>query len=252
MAIHAFESRLSGKFSAVICNHVSNVFGYILPIERIAQMCRERGVPLIVDLSQSAGVLDVDFQKLGAAFAAMPGHKGLYGPQGTGILLCSKVPDGIIHGGTGGNSKSREMPDFLPDRLEPGTHNMPGIAGLNEGLRFVRKKGAGQILAHERDLISKAADKLEKIDRVKVFKSESGHCQTGVLSFVVEDMSCETVTEALARRDIAVRSGMHCAPLAHQSAGTNMTGTVRISVSAFNTRREISLLLSVVEDLVRE
>ncbi|MCL2401656.1 MAG: aminotransferase class V-fold PLP-dependent enzyme [Oscillospiraceae bacterium] len=249
MAIHAFESRLSGKLSAVICNHVSNVFGYVLPIERIAQMCQARGIPLIVDLSQSAGMMDIDFTKLGAVFAAMPGHKGLYGSQGTGILLCSKVPDGIIQGGTGGNSKSRGMPDFLPDRLEPGTHNMPGIAGLNEGLKFIRKKGAERILAHERVLIDQAADGLAGIEGITVFKSESGDCQTGVLSFVVENMSCETVAEVLARRNIAVRSGMHCAPSAHLSAGTNATGTVRISVSAFNTRREISLFLGAVEDI---
>ncbi|MCL2408027.1 MAG: aminotransferase class V-fold PLP-dependent enzyme [Oscillospiraceae bacterium] len=251
MALHTFESRLSGKFSAVICNHVSNVFGYVLPIERIAQRCHECGIPLIVDLSQSAGVLDIDFTKLGAAFAAMPGHKGLYGPQGTGFLLCSGVPDGIMQGGTGGNSKSRGMPDFLPDRLEPGTHNMPGIAGLNEGLRFVQKKGVGRILEHERDLINKAADRLEKIDRITVFKSNLRDCQTGVLSFVVECIPCETVAEELARRDIAVRAGMHCAPMAHLSAGTNATGSVRISVSAFNTSREINVFLGAVEDAIK-
>ena len=251
MALHAFESRLMGGLSAVICNHVSNVFGYILPIERIAAACREYRVPLIIDASQSAGMLPVDFTKLGAVFMAMPGHKGLYGPQGTGLLLCAGAPDAIIHGGTGSDSKLPGMPDFLPDRLEAGTHNMPGIAGLYAGLKFVQKKGVESILEHERGLIEKAAGGLMRLDGVTVFKSEFGYCQTGVLSFLIDGMTCETAAHELARRGIAVRAGMHCAPLAHRSAGTYETGTIRISVSVFNTRWEIGVFVGAVEDIVR-
>jgi cysteine desulfurase family protein len=251
MALLAFERRLSEDISLVVCNHVSNVFGYILPVERIAVACREKHIPFILDASQSAGVLDIDFTKLGAEFVCMPGHKCLYGPQGTGLLLCAHRPEGIMQGGTGSHSLSPAMPDVLPDRLEAGTHNMPGIAGLSAGLDFIMKKGTKNILSHERELVAYAADRLVRLDKVRVFRSDYGYCQTGVLSFVVDGMATEAVGEALAARGICVRAGLHCAPLAHKTAGTLPEGTVRMSVSWFNTKRDISGLLEAVEDISR-
>lgn len=252
MALHAFERRLTSDISLVVCNHISNVFGYILPVERIAAACLEKKIPFILDASQSAGVLEIDFKKLGAVYVCMPGHKGLHGPQGTGLLLCARKPDTLLQGGTGSHSLSAEMPDTMPDRLEAGTHNMPGIAGLAAGLDYIAKKGLKNILAHERGLIGAAADGLMKIDRVRVFKSDYDYCQAGVLSFVVDGMPCETVGERLASRGICVRAGLHCAPLAHKTVGTLPGGTVRISVSSFNTKRDISALVSAVDDIVSE
>ncbi|SHH50533.1 cysteine desulfurase family protein [Sporobacter termitidis DSM 10068] len=251
MALLAFERRLSEDTALVICNHVSNVFGYILPVERIAAACREKHVPFILDASQSAGALDIDFAKLSADYICMPGHKGLYGPQGTGLLLCARRPEGILQGGTGSNSLSQDMPDMLPDRLEAGTHNMPGIAGLSAGLDYIAKKGLKNILSHERALVAEAADGLVKIEKVRVYKSEYEYCQAGVLSFVVDGVPCETVGEELSARGICVRAGLHCAPLAHKTAGTLPNGTVRMSVSSFNTKRDISALVSAVEEIVR-
>ena len=138
--LRAFENSISPELDAVVCTHVSNVFGFVLPIEEIAALCRAEGVPLIVDASQSAGILPFELDTLGAAFIAMPGHKGLYGPQGTGLLLCAHDAAPLLYGGTGSASLEQTMPDFLPDRLEAGTHNMPGIAGLEAGLRFVRER----------------------------------------------------------------------------------------------------------------
>ena len=146
---------------AVICTHVSNVFGAVLPVEDIARCCRETDTPLIVDASQSAGVLPVDLAGWGAAFVAMPGHKGLYGPQGTGLLLCGAEGKPLLYGGTGSMSRLQDMPPDLPDRLEPGTHNMPGIAGLLEGIRFVRRQGVETIAARERQVALRAARGLE-------------------------------------------------------------------------------------------
>lgn len=251
MALHAFERRLTADTALVVCTHVSNVFGYILPVERIAEACREKRVPFILDASQSAGVLDVDFKRLGAVYVCMPGHKGLYGPQGTGLLLCAKQPAALIHGGTGSHSLSADMPEVLPDRLEAGTHNMPGIAGLLAGLEYVEKRETKKILAHERSLIESTADELMKLDRVHVFKSDYGYCQSGVLSFMVDGLSCEVIEEALSERGIAVRVGLHCAPLAHKTAGTLNTGTVRVSVSAFNTSREIVSFIGAVKEILR-
>lgn len=131
--LRAFENSISPELDAVVCTHVSNVFGFVLPIEEIAALCRAEGVPLIVDASQSAGILPFELDTLGAAFIAMPGHKGLYGPQGTGLLLCAHDAAPLLYGGTGSASLEQTMPDFLPDRLEAGTHNMPGIAGLEAG-----------------------------------------------------------------------------------------------------------------------
>ena len=127
--LRAFENSISPELDAVVCTHVSNVFGFVLPIEEIAALCRAEGVPLIVDASQSAGILPFELDTLGAAFIAMPGHKGLYGPQGTGLLLCAHDAAPLLYGGTGSASLEQTMPDFLPDQLEAGTHNMPGIAG---------------------------------------------------------------------------------------------------------------------------
>jgi cysteine desulfurase family protein len=251
MALLAVERRLNDDVTLVVCNHVSNVFGYVLPVERIAEACREKRIPFILDASQSAGVLDIDFETLGASFVCMPGHKGLYGPQGTGLLLCARKPESVLQGGTGSHSMSPDMPDVLPDRIEAGTHNMPGIAGLSAGLEYIIKKGPKNILAHERELIGYAADSLVKMEGVRVFKGEYEFCQTGVLSFLIEGIPCETIGDALSARGICVRAGLHCAPLAHKSAGTLPAGTIRISVSSFNTKRDVSVLANAVGDLVR-
>lgn len=237
--LEGFRRALAAEHaSAVICTHVSNVFGYVLPVAEIAALCRERGVPLIVDASQSAGTLPVDVEGWGAAYVAMPGHKGLYGPQGTGLLLCGKdrVPGPLLAGGTGSLSRQQEMPDFLPDRLEAGTQNVHGAAGLLEGLRFVRSQGTEAILGHERKVIRRLADRLRRDAGVRVlYGADSG---SGVLSLLLEREAPEATAERLAARGVAVRAGLHCAPLAHITAGTVRTGTVRFSASAFNTLRE--------------
>lgn len=240
--VRQFAAALACPADAVICTHVSNVFGFRLPVERIAALCREKGVPFVLDASQSAGMLPVDMDALGAAFIAMPGHKGLYGPQGTGLLLCGAEPEPLLRGGTGSQSILQEMPAELPDRLEAGTHNMPGIAGLLEGLRFVQRQGVARIADYESELGRYAARHLAELPGVEVF---SGPFQTGVVSFRAAGMDCEELGEALAARGIALRAGLHCAPLAHRTAGTLETGTVRFSPSVFNRRQE-------VDELVRE
>ena len=244
LMLKRFEELLTADVSAVVCNHVSNVFGYVLPVPEIAEICSARKVPLIVDASQSAGCLPVSMKQWNAAFIAMPGHKGLYGPQGTGLLLCSgNAVAPLLEGGTGSSSAQQEMPEFLPDRLEAGTHNVPGIAGLLEGLRFVEKHGTQAILEHERRLALRAVRGLEKIPGCEVFSSPGLLNQAGVVSFRIPDMDCESIGEMLGNADVAVRAGLHCAPLAHQTAGTFETGTVRISFSAFNQMSEVDQFL---------
>uniref|UniRef100_UPI00267048D8 aminotransferase class V-fold PLP-dependent enzyme n=1 Tax=uncultured Flavonifractor sp. TaxID=1193534 RepID=UPI00267048D8 len=249
--LDAFEAGLEADPAAVVCTHVSNVFGFILPMEEIAALCRRRRIPLIVDASQSAGCVPVRQEKLGAAFIAMPGHKGLYGPQGTGLLLCAGEAVPLIQGGTGSASALQTMPDYLPDRLEAGTHNLPGIAGLLAGLRYVTVRTPEAIGKREGALIRRAAQGLARLSRVKVFQARDPACQSGVLSFQVEGMDCEEVGAALSRRGIAVRAGLHCAPLAHENVGTLEAGTVRLSVSDFNTAAEVDRFVWEISRLVK-
>ncbi len=251
VAVSVFERKLLEKPDAVIVNHVSNVFGYQMPVERISDLCAEQGIPFILDASQSAGTLNINMEKLKAAFIAMPGHKGLYGPQGTGLLLCGAKPRPLLQGGSGSNSTLPLMPDYLPDMLEAGTHNMPGIAGLSAGIDFVLKNRE-RILAHEKHLISVISEELRGIQGLKVFASDHVYSQVGVISFKVEGVPSEIIGERLSDCGIAVRAGLHCSPMAHKTAKTYPDGTVRVSVSAFSTEREVKILSSTVKNIVKE
>ena len=250
--VEEFKRLLTPEVSAVVCCHVSNVFGYILPIAPIAELCRERGTALIVDAAQSAGCVPVTPNRWDAAFVAAPGHKGLYGPQGTGVLLCRAPTVPLLEGGTGSNSVQQHMPEFLPDRLEAGTHNIPGIAGLLEGVRFVRRCGVERIGRQEAELVARMAGELRNVPGLRVFAQENaGHCQSGVLSFVVEGRDCEEFGQCLAQRGFAVRCGLHCAALAHETAGTLECGTVRASLSAFSSESDVLAFVRTVRALVK-
>ena len=239
-----FEDRLKQKPKAAVFTHVSNVFGYILPVEEMALLCRKYRVPFILDAAQSAGILDVDMEKLGAEFIAMPGHKGLLGPQGTGILLCRERAEPLIRGGTGSESENQEMPEFLPDRLEAGTLNVPGIAGLGAGIRCLLRIGVDTIFRREHAQLEKAAAGLEKLG-LRVFH---GPHQAGTVSFL-PGMDCEEAADILAGHGIALRAGLHCAPLAHESAGTLDSGTLRISFGADAQEAQTRGLLRAVSKL---
>ena len=234
-----------------VCTMVSNVFGYLLPVREIAELCAAAGVPLIVDASQAAGCVAFDAAALGAAFVGMPGHKGLLGPQGTGILLCFAQPKPLLCGGTGSQSVLQDMPEELPDRLEAGTHNVPGIAGLLAGIRYLSAQGVEHIERRERWLAQRLTAQLRAQPRLEVFASPDPACQTAVLSVRCRDMDSELLAQELARYGIAVRAGLHCAPVAHRTAGTLETGTVRLSLSPFNTDAEIARTARVFHEILR-
>ena len=219
-----FEHALKTGADAAVFTHVSNVFGYILPVEQMAQLCRQYGVPFVIDAAQSAGTLEVSLSQTGADFIAMPGHKGLLGPQGTGLLLCARQPKPLMFGGTGSASLQQTMPEQLPDRLEAGTLNVPGIAGLEAGLAYLQRTGLYTIARREQTQAKRCAKALRELG----FSVFTGQAQAGTVSFVPPG-DCEEFAEKLAQRGIAVRAGLHCAPLAHESAGTLDSGTVRIS-----------------------
>ena len=249
--LSAWEAALPWAEVAV-CTCVSNVFGCILPITEIAALCCRHGVKLILDASQAAGVLPLDFEALQAAFIAMPGHKGLLGPQGTGILLCGEDGVPLMQGGSGAESRLQTMPELLPEHLEAGTLNVCGIAGLLEGIRYVRGRGEASILRHEQMLLETAVSILSGSG---LLLFDGGARQSGVLSLICPWMDCEELASRLSERSVCVRAGLHCAPLAHESAGTLESGTLRMSFSPFlsaqNVEKACETLLETVEEAKR-
>ena len=249
-ALRAIEAAMTEETRCVIVSHVSNVFGFVLPLAEIDALCARRGVMLIVDAAQSAGMMPLNVGRLRAAsFVCMPGHKGLYGPQGTGILLCCKGEDlhSLMEGGTGSNSLELTQPEFLPDVFESGTLNVPGIAGLAEGVQFVLERGSRAIGEHEGELARRLARGLEGVPGVRTLSHPTR--QSGVLSFVHEALLPEAMAERLSEQGICVRAGLHCAPLAHRSGGTLPQGTVRVSFSVFNTAGQVDTLVRAVRGL---
>ena len=245
--LEEFEAALDRGQDAAVFTHVSNVFGYVLPVEEMARMCRDRGIPFILDAAQSAGTLPVKLRQLGAAFIAMPGHKGLLGPQGTGLLLCGADARPLICGGTGSASIRQEMPEELPDRLEAGTMNVPGFAGLTEGLHYLSRVGTDRVYRQEHRQLERCAAGLKQLG-LRVF---SGDHQVATVSFL-PDMDCEEAAAVLAKRGIAVRAGLHCAPYAHESAGTLETGTVRVSFGYDSSDADTDAFLRAVSGLTRK
>ncbi len=230
----------------VVINHASNVFGVTQPVAEIGALCRNARLPLLVDASQSAGVVQIDMKRDAIDLLAFTGHKALYGPTGTGGLVISDDFDytrirPLKFGGTGSFSDKTYQPNFLPDMFESGTLNAAGIAGLVEGMKFLEKRG-GVCSArdHKKILVSLFYEEaLEKINNIK-FYVKPDMCETGTVSFNIEGMTPSFVAQKLLDEyGIMTRAGLHCAPLAHQTMGTFPDGTVRFSFGVFNTEEEV-------------
>ena len=252
-AYDAIVAAVRDDTTCIICTNVSNVFGFILPIKRLDEYCGRKGIKLIIDASQSAGVLPVNVSELeNTSFICMPGHKGLYGPQGTGILICCNDNDlySLMQGGTGSDSRNVSQPDMLPDIFESGTLNVCGIAGLAEGIRFVKKTGLSQIEQKERMLARRLESRLRDIGGLTVYYDRISLC--GPVSIAVKDIPSEELCLKLAARGFCLRGGLHCSPLAHQSAGTIEEGTARVSFSYFNNIREIEAFAAEIRKIVSE
>lgn len=226
---------------AIIINHASNVLGSIQDINSIGKIAKKYGVKFIVDASQSAGSISIDVERDNIDLLAFPGHKGLLGPQGTGALY---IREGIElksfkEGGTGSISNSIDQPKELPDRFESGTLNTPGIVGLCEGVKFIKKIGIENIYNEEMQLMDQLIRELKKLDFVKIYGSTSLKNRLSVLSINIEGIDVSIVGEELNDAEIAVRTGYHCAALIHKVIGTEYIGTVRISPGCFNTSKDI-------------
>lgn len=252
--ISAFEREIRPSTRLIVCTHVSNVFGVILPVEQIGALARRRELYFVLDCAQSAGVLPVRMQQLHASCLCMPGHKGLYGPMGTGVLLCSTDTPmrTLIEGGTGSLSKNLEQPDILPDRFESGTVNVPGIVGLRAGVEFVRARGMEAIRRHELGIAGHVYQGLSSISGVQLYTPAPREgVLAPVISFNVKGLGSEQAAARLNDSGIAVRAGLHCAPAAHRAFHTLESGTVRVSPGAFNTEHDASILIKSVFQIAK-
>lgn len=240
--VDAFRQAMQPNTKLVVCTQASNVFGVRVPVERIAALCHQYGAKICVDCAQSAGLVPIRVQEDGIDYLCCAGHKGLYGPMGTGLLIFRNpedVLDTLVEGGTGTQSRSLVQPDEPPERYESGTLNVPGILGLKAGIEFVRRRGEETIWREEMQRVRELYAKLEKIPGVTLYTPppEFG-TSFPVLSFNVEGMDNEEVGARLAKAGIAVRCGLHCAPTAHDKLSGGL-GTVRVSPSVFTRREEI-------------
>ena len=235
----SFQRRVRPNTRVIVCTHVSNVTGQILPVAEIGTFCRQHNILFILDAAQSAGVLPVDIEKQNIDLLCTAGHKGLYGPTGTGLLVLGKRV-GLLHtimeGGSGSTSIEPEAPDFYPDRLESGTINSSGIIALGAGIQFVQKRTLGQIYRHEMQIYQQVYEGLRRIPKVTIYSGEPvfGR-QAPVLSFNLEGHHSMDVCSFLNQEGFALRSGLHCSPLAHHFLHTEEIGAVRFSPGIYNT-----------------
>jgi cysteine desulfurase family protein len=249
--MNSFRSALNENTKLIICTQASNVWGIRLPVERIAALGHQYGIPIAIDCAQTAGILPINMEEDGFDYLCIAGHKGLYGPMGIGILI---TPNGsglstVIEGGTGTNSVSFMQPETMPDRMESGTQNVPGIAGLRAGIEFVKSRSPESIFKHEMDLMQFLYQKLSEMKNIHLYTQEPLEPDyVPVLSFNVADMPSEVVAQKLNSYGIAVRAGLHCAPMAHEFMGTTQQGAVRVCPSAFSNMNEIrSFTLSLMK-----
>lgn len=253
--VDSFRAAINKNTKLIACMHASNVFGIRVPIERISALAHTYGIPILVDAAQSAGVLPIDVKKNNIDYLCTSGHKGLYGPMGTGILVTSKgdTLSTFIEGGTGTNSLSYFQPDTMPDKFESGTPNMPGIVGLRAGIDFIKKKGMQNISRHEHYLVGYLYDRLKNMDEVELYmpKPDSDYF-VPLISFNLVDKDSELIASMLNERGIYVRAGLHCAPSAHRCLKTIDRGTVRVCPSVFTKKCDMDFCIQALKQIIRE
>ncbi|MBC7292786.1 MAG: aminotransferase class V-fold PLP-dependent enzyme [Thermoleophilia bacterium] len=237
----------------VVLTHASNVLGTLLPVEQVGPALRERGIPLLVDAAQTAGSFPIDVQAMGIGLLALSGHKGLLGPQGIGLLYVAPEIEltPLVEGGTGSQSESVEQPRELPDRLEAGTPNSPGIAGLGAGVEVVKRMGIAERGARECALARRLRTRLAELPGLRLYGPPTGTPAAPIVSLAVDGLASAEVAHILATHfGIAVRAGLHCAPEAHRVTGTLATGLVRLSVGHANTEADIDAAVEALTQIV--
>jgi cysteine desulfurase/selenocysteine lyase len=247
-----FNKKIKKNTRLIVCTLSSNVNGMILPVKEIGEVARNCGIVFLVDGSQGAGSIVINVEEMNIDMLAFPGHKGLLGPQGTGGLY---VRDGlkvstIVEGGTGSQSENIYQPELMPDALESGTLNTPGIIGLSSGINFINEYGINNIRLYKHLLVKRFIDGVSDIKGVILYSSDDMEENSGIVALNIEGMDSTEVSHILDKKfKIATRAGFHCAPLAHKTLGTFETGVVRFSFGCFNTIDEIDYTIDALKEI---
>jgi cysteine desulfurase family protein len=255
--LDAVEGMIKENTAAIVMTHASNLVGTVNPIKEVGQICRKHGLAFIVDAAQTAGVLPIDMKEMCIDALCFTGHKSLLGPQGIGGFIIRDhmvdLIDPLISGGTGSISHTEEIPDFMPDRFEPGTMNIPGIVGLHASLKWIKEKGIDAIEAYELGLTQRFLDGLMPLEEkglIKIIGLKGTEGRTAVVSIQTLSIDC---ADAAFRLDfeygIMTRVGLHCAPNAHKTLGTFPTGTIRFSFGIFNTEEEVDTAIRAITEI---
>lgn len=253
--IKDLENSIRPNTKAVVMTHASNVCGTILDLKEVGRICKEKGIFLIVDSAQTAGFLDIDFTQLNADAIGFTGHKGLLGPQGIGGFVINdklvEKMDTFIEGGTGSLSDSEFQPDYMPDKFESGTLNIPGIFGLNASLKYILKEGLESIRKKELHLLNHFIQGINNMENIEIIGKKSLLGRTGIISLDFVNKDNGLISHELSKNfGIMTRCGMHCSPSAHKTLGTFPRGTVRFGFSHFNTLEEIEYTIGSIKKLI--
>lgn len=250
--VEDLEKAIKPNTKLIVTTHASNVCGTIIDIKAVGEVAKDNNILYLVDASQTAGVYEIDVTKINVDMIAAPGHKCLLGPQGTGILY---IRDGLNinilkEGGTGSKSEDLFQPELLPDKYESGTHNTPGIVGLNEGIKFIFEEGIENIRAHEEKLCKYMIEKLENVPNITIYGPKDSKKRAAVISINIDNIDSGEITFLLdSEYDIATRSGIHCSPLAHKTLGTLEQGAVRFSLGYFSTKEDIDKAVKALQEI---
>lgn len=251
VTVQNFERLIRPNTKLILCTHASNVTGQIMPVEKIGEMSASHGIPFAVDAAQTAGVIDINMQKMNIDYLAVAPHKGLYAPMGIGVLICRRpLKYTVLEGGTGTSSIEPSQPEDMPERLESGTVNVAGIFAVSAGLDFVKQHGTKNLYLKELGLTKYLYNGLKRLNNAVLYTPEPApYKSVPVLPFNIIGKPSDEISSLLASRNIATRAGLHCAPSAHKSIGTLPLGCVRVSTAFFNNLSEMDYLLSVLKKI---
>ncbi|MBE5905606.1 MAG: aminotransferase class V-fold PLP-dependent enzyme [Lachnospiraceae bacterium] len=250
-----FEELITPQTKAIVCTHASNLTGNVVDIEAVGAICKRHGLLFIVDASQTTGVLPIDMERMNIDILCFTGHKGLMGPQGTGGMCIREGVEVEVFkcGGSGVHSYDKEQPRDYPTRLEAGTLNGHGIAGLYAALNYIEEVGISAIEQKENSLAMRFYEGIRHIDGIRIYSDMKAKQHTGVVALNIRDYDSAMVADALSEDyDMATRAGAHCAPLMHQALGTTEQGAVRFSFSWFNTEEEVDAAIAAIRELAEE
>ena len=250
------EKLIKPETRAVVMTHASNVCGTVMPVKEVGAICKKHGLIFVLDAAQSAGVFKIDMEEMNIDVLCFTGHKGLLGPQGTGgFIVRDEIAEkmtALISGGTGSISHTEEVPEFLPDKFEHGTMNLPGIMGLHAALTYLEEKGIENIHRRERELTERFIKGIEGLENIKIVGKKGVEGRTSVVSVTAKNM--DNAQAAFVLEDefgIQTRVGLHCAPNAHKTLGTYPAGTIRFSFGQFNTEEEVDCAIEALKEINR-